>query len=71
MYKVGNLVTLKTGQKYDRETELTTEDVGEITDIVNDGLGTRLVVAFQDMIDVEEVTPVCWLRPREVDLYQI
>lgn len=70
-WEIGNLVTLKDEEEYDRKTVISTEDIGEITDIVDDEIGRHYVVAFQDMLDEEGVTPVCWRYGFEIDLHQI
>lgn len=72
MYEVGNLVTLKSTLVYDRKTTISKEEIGEIIEIAeSDGTGTRFVVAFQDRVDVEGVTPLVWCHPFAMELHQL
>lgn len=72
MYEIGNLVTLKKADQYDSKTLITTEDIGEVVDIDTSGGGPRrYIVAMQDLVDAESVTPLLWLRASELNLHQL
>lgn len=72
MFEAGNSVTLKKADQYDRQTLITTEEVGEILhEAEPDGTGQRWVVAMQNMVDEEGVTPLLWLYPSQMNLHQI
>lgn len=63
-FREGSEVTLKSSEIYDKRTVITTEDIGEITDVVTTNGRTAYVVSFQDITDIEGVTPQLWLTPK-------
>lgn len=72
MFEVGNLVTIKKADQYDRKTVIDTEEIGEIIEEAErDGGPKRWVVAMNDIVDEEGVTPLLWLRADQMDLHQI
>lgn len=72
MFEVGNIVTLKTADQYDRKTLIDTEEMGDVIELAEaDGGPQRYVVAMNHMVDEEGVTPLLWKTASELNLHQI
>lgn len=72
MFEVGNIVTLKTAEQYDRKTMIDTEEMGDVIELAEaDGGPQRYIVAMNDMVDEEGVTPLLWKTASELNLHQI
>lgn len=64
-FQLGTEVTLKSSEIYDKRTVITPSDIGEVTDVVETGGRMMHVVSFQDITDIEGVTPQLWLTAKQ------
>lgn len=64
--KIGQTVTLKEENRYDRKTVISTEEVGEVV-AVNEFDDSYYAVVFNDLVDEEGVTPNLWITGDELD----
>lgn len=64
-FKIGDEVTLVEAVEADNGITLSEESVAEVIDMIDD----RYVVAFQDLVDTEGVTPVIIATEDEIELH--